>query len=458
MGTQLRGFQIADAAIVANKIAAGAVTNAKIAAGAVDTAKLASSAIVAEKIAAGAVETAKLADAAVETAKLADLAVVESKIAANAVTSGKIADGSVLEAKLALSAVTTAKIADDAVTTAKIAASAVETAKINDSAVTAAKLADGAVETAKIANAAVNGDKIADDSIVARHIADSAVRNDAIAAGAISEDKLSAAVAAKLNNTISRKVDATRAPSTTDDSANTSGVSWSIGSSAQAGSMWIDTSANEVYRCIDPTPNAAIWVNTSVDAEDLGDLAFVNQSTLETTIQIAAIAQVTGLQAALDLKANDSEVAKLAGNNTFSGSNTFVEVILANGGITGNLTGNVTGQVSDLSNHLGDLVNGQDNLYVDAAELKSKFAEVQSDIDSKQGSFLTESEFFDGDGSATSFTFGASGDTNLMVLVFRNGQLLRPADDYTLSGQAVEFSAAPESGEVITVSRLYEGN
>ena len=97
------------------------------------------------------VATADIADAAVIGDKIGTAAVTSTKIASGAVTSGKIDSGAVTAGKIADGAVTTAKIADGNITTAKIADGNITTAKLADSSVTTAKVADGAVTAAKLA-------------------------------------------------------------------------------------------------------------------------------------------------------------------------------------------------------------------------------------------------------------------------------------------------------------------
>jgi len=58
----------------------------------------------------------------------------------------------------------------------------------------------------------------------------------------------------------------TAAPGATDDSD----------AGYDIGSAWIDTSAegqNEVWRCINATIGSAVWVNTSLELDDLGSIA-----------------------------------------------------------------------------------------------------------------------------------------------------------------------------------------
>jgi len=59
---------------------------------------------------------------------------------------------------------------------------------------------------------------------------------------------------------------ATAAPTVDDDSS----VGYAVGS------MWIDTTADEAYRCVDPTAGAAVWIKTTLDITELGALALLD--------------------------------------------------------------------------------------------------------------------------------------------------------------------------------------
>ena len=54
------------------------------------------------------------------------------------------------------------------------------------------------------------------------------------------------------------KLDATEEPDNNDDSDSGYAV----------GSLWIDVTADEAYRCLDAAVGAAEWVNTTMDAAD----------------------------------------------------------------------------------------------------------------------------------------------------------------------------------------------
>ena len=89
--------------------------------------------------------------------------------------------------------------------------------------------------------------------------------------GVVEEAKLSSAVQTKLNNTAPPKFDATTAPGANDDDSNTGG-----NGTFAVGSVWIDTTNDEAYRCVDASTGAAVWVGTTLSTSELGDLAVKN--------------------------------------------------------------------------------------------------------------------------------------------------------------------------------------
>jgi len=58
---------------------------------------------------------------------------------------------------------------------------------------------------------------------------------------------------------------ASAAPTTGDDNAD----------GYRIGSLWIDTTNDEAYRCVDDSTGAAVWIGTTLEATDLGSLATV---------------------------------------------------------------------------------------------------------------------------------------------------------------------------------------
>jgi hypothetical protein len=57
----------------------------------------------------------------------------------------------------------------------------------------------------------------------------------------------------------------TAAPGAGDDNAD----------GYRVGSMWIDITNDESYRCVDDSTGAAVWIGTTLEASDLGSLALV---------------------------------------------------------------------------------------------------------------------------------------------------------------------------------------
>lgn len=104
-----------------------------------------------------------------------------------------------------------------------------------------------------------------------------------IDAEAVTEDKLSASVAEKLNRSAKNNFNATTNPGVTNDASE--GYS--------EGSKWVNRTADESFVCLDATEGAALWANTSLTADDLGSLAFQEASNVTITGGVITVTSAT---------------------------------------------------------------------------------------------------------------------------------------------------------------------
>jgi hypothetical protein len=75
--------------------------------------------------------------------------------------------------------------------------------------------------------------------------------------------RIAQAIAALQTGSIQNNFTATTDPATTDDTS----AGYSIGS------VWVNTTADEAYRCVDNTASAAVWVKTSLTTDELATVA-----------------------------------------------------------------------------------------------------------------------------------------------------------------------------------------
>jgi len=137
---QIKGDQIANAAIVAAKLAANAVQSSAINDGAITSAKLGSASVTSSSIATGALDTSSFfSNGVIATAALAN----------DAVTADKVGSGEIGTSALAALSVTDAKLANGSVVSSKLGAGSVVTSAVGDAQITNQKLA-GSIAAAKL--------------------------------------------------------------------------------------------------------------------------------------------------------------------------------------------------------------------------------------------------------------------------------------------------------------------
>lgn len=102
---------------------------------------------------------------------------------------------------------------------------------------------------------------------------------------------LTDALKTKLDSLIggTNKLDATVAPDADNDT--TEGY--------EVGSIWIDVTADEAYRCLDNTDGAAVWINTTLETSELATIA-TSGDAADLSGDVAVARMTTNLVVALD--------------------------------------------------------------------------------------------------------------------------------------------------------------
>jgi hypothetical protein len=99
------------------------------------------------------------------------------------------------------------------------------------------------------------------------------------------------------------KYDGTSAPGVTDDSS----AGYSVGS------YWVDTTNHETYRCSDASVGAAVWIHTTLSADELAVVALTGDSDdlIEGTVQLLLTVSERAVIAAVDQVFTSTEKGKL---------------------------------------------------------------------------------------------------------------------------------------------------
>ena len=124
------------------------------------------------------------------------------------------------------------------------------------------------------------------------------------------------------------KLDATNNPNSDDDSANTGGNGEFL-----VGSVWVNITSNESYRCVDSTEANAVWVNTSLES---GDLAFVaisgsaddvdDADTTNKFVNAAAVTKLSKITVTQDVNLDTIESDTATNNGKVSNVDTNLSI------------------------------------------------------------------------------------------------------------------------------------
>lgn len=132
--------------------------------------------------------------------------------------------------------------------------------------------------------------------------------------------------------TFTSKLNATAAPTANDDSANTSG-----NGTFSVGSVWIDTTNDKAYDCVDATATAAVWnLRVSTTASGLTDIVDDLTPQLGGDLDVNAHSIVSTTNGNIALTPNGTGKVVLSGLSYPTADGTSGDVITTDG--AGNLT------------------------------------------------------------------------------------------------------------------------
>lgn len=119
------------------------------------------------------------------------------------------------------------------------------------------------------------------------------------------------------NRELTNKVDATVAPAVTDDSD----------AGYEVGSLWVDTVADEAYRCADATVGAAVWVNTTLTTDEISSLLVSHDAS-------GSQHTATTVKGAIEESAVLNQTSTTETSYTDAGTATTYKMYVENGNIT----------------------------------------------------------------------------------------------------------------------------
>lgn len=126
---------------------------------------------------------------------------------------------------------------------------------------------------------------------------------------------------------VQNKLDATAAPTVNDD--NTAGYA--------VNSIWLDTTNDEAYRCLDASTGAAVWLNSTLTADELASVALSGAASDVSNTPAGNIASTTVQDAINEL---DTEKAATSHTHTSGDITDFDTAVSNNAAVAANTAKN----------------------------------------------------------------------------------------------------------------------
>ena len=135
------------------------------------------------------------------------------------------------------------------------------------------------------------------------------------------------------------------------------------------GSRWVNTTSGETWTCTDATVGAAVWAHTSVDASELGSMAYQNSSNVTITGgTISGVSLSFALGDGSDVvltSPTDNQVLQYSGGNWIDGVslNQNLQTVDSPTFASLTLTANIAAQGGSISAGVDDTTPGLINVY-----------------------------------------------------------------------------------------------